>query len=200
MLFHYHFWTPYVEETEMFYVNNGFRVSLRVGKYNGDFQHFNPPLIWDDFRDEQIVFRIIEVRKGKVNITFGYGREVMFDHIGFSVSTEEHDQICENAKEMNWKVKTSDRRTFISTPFKFRIELQTHMDAIDDPTSMVKIKKLKMLTKKHGLEKGLAALFKGPVNEITSLVSDKVTIKEAVINGFMATDTTDPNGVKICNY
>jgi len=38
MLFHYHFWTPYVEETEKFYEDNGFRISQRIGKYQGDFQ------------------------------------------------------------------------------------------------------------------------------------------------------------------
>ncbi|GGB69819.1 hypothetical protein GCM10007199_40060 [Fictibacillus barbaricus] len=52
MLFHYHFWTPFVEETEKFYENNGFRISQRIGKYQGDFQMFNPPLKWDDFRDD----------------------------------------------------------------------------------------------------------------------------------------------------
>lgn len=53
LLFHYHFWTPYVEETEKFYIENGFRVSLRTGKYKGDFQTFNPPLMWDDFREKK---------------------------------------------------------------------------------------------------------------------------------------------------
>lgn len=34
MLFHYHHWTPYIEQTEAFYVRLGFRVSQRIGKYN----------------------------------------------------------------------------------------------------------------------------------------------------------------------
>lgn len=64
MLFHYHFWTLYVEETEKFYVKNSFRVSLRMGKDEGEFHTFNPPLTWDDFRHQAIQFRIIELGKG----------------------------------------------------------------------------------------------------------------------------------------
>ncbi|WP_306010419.1 hypothetical protein [Bacillus sp. MMSF_3328] len=71
MLFHYHFWTPNVEETENFYVDNGFRISQRIGRYQGEFQEFNPPLKWDDFREENILFRIIEARKGTINILLG---------------------------------------------------------------------------------------------------------------------------------
>jgi hypothetical protein len=101
MLFHYHFWTPYLEETEKFYEENGFNVSLRMGKYNGDFQNFNPPLTWNDFRIKNILFRIIEMRKGTVNITFGYGKKIKFDHIGFLVSKTKHHMLCDNAKKMN---------------------------------------------------------------------------------------------------
>lgn len=86
LLFHYHFWTPHLEETEKFYVENGFRTSLRTGKYQGEYQTFNPPLEWDDFRNKPITFRIIEVRRGAMNITFGFGKKVMFDHIGFLVT------------------------------------------------------------------------------------------------------------------
>ena len=75
MLFHYHFWTPFVEETEKFYVENGFVISQRIGRYEGEYQKFNPPLKWDDFREKNILFRIIEARKGTINITFGYRKK-----------------------------------------------------------------------------------------------------------------------------
>ncbi|PTY82912.1 hypothetical protein B5V90_18615, partial [Heyndrickxia sporothermodurans] len=79
MLFHYHFWTPYVEETEKFYEDNGFRISQRIGRYQGEFQEFNPPLKWEDLREKNILFRLIEARKGTINITSGYGKRIMFD-------------------------------------------------------------------------------------------------------------------------
>lgn len=199
LLFHYHFWTPYVEETEKFYIENGFRVSLRTGKYKGDFQTFNPPLMWDDFREKKIIFRIIEVRKGLVNITFGYGKKIMFDHIGFFVSKEDQNEICKNANELNWKVDRGERRTFITTPYDFRIELQSFNDAIDSITDNTKIEELNLNVKLKGLEKDLSFLFSNSVNNVISEVNNEVTIKKAVIKGFPSTNIMDPNGVRIFN-
>ncbi|PLS18037.1 hypothetical protein CVD28_10200 [Bacillus sp. M6-12] len=197
MLFHFHFWTPYVEETERFYLENGFRISQRIGKYNGDFQTFNPPLTWDDFREKKILFRIIEARKGAVNITFGFGKKIMFDHIGFLVSEEEQGDICENAAKMNWEVDKGDRRTFIATPYNFRIELQTNEDAVDSFNHQVKIQELKLKTKKPGLESDLFPLFGNSAYNISSEVGDVVTIKQAVIKNLISSSIVDPNGVEI---
>jgi len=197
MLFHYHFWTPYVEETERFYVENGFRVSQRIGKYQGDFLNFDPPLMWDDFRERNILFRIIEVRKGNINITFGYGKKVIFDHIGFLVSNIEHDEICENVNKLNWKVEKGDRRTFITTHYNFRIELQTNLDIVDSDAKDIKIQELRLETKVTGLENDLHILFGKTVDTIKTVVGDKVTIKEAIIRDYPAKQIQDPNGVKI---
>lgn len=199
MLFHYHFWTPYVQETEKFYVDNGFRTFQRVGKYDGDFQTFNPPLTWNDFREKNILFRIVEVRKGNINITFGYGKKIMFDHIGFLVSEKEQNEICETAERMNWVVNSGERRTFINTPYKFRIELQTNTDVIDSTTDNIIIKALKLETKQTGLENDLSILFSKSVNNIISEVGNEVTIKEAVMNGPLSSNIVDPNGVRIIN-
>lgn len=197
MLFHYHYWTPYVEETEKFYVDNGFHIFQRVGNYDGDFQMFNPPLTWNDFREKKILFRIVEVRKGNINITFGYGKKIIFDHIGFLVSESEQNKICENAERMNWEVNIGERRTFIKTPYKFRIELQTNTDVIDSMTENPKIKALKLETRKKGLDNDLSILFSKSVNNIISEVGNEVTIKEAVMNGPSSSDIVDPNGVRI---
>ncbi|MFD0829452.1 hypothetical protein ACT8ZR_28150 [Neobacillus sp. M.A.Huq-85] len=199
MIFHYHFWTPHLEETEKFYQENGFRISQRLGKYKGDFQTFNPPLTWDDFREKKILFRIIEARKGAVNITFGYGKRIMFDHIGFLVSKEEKGKISENAENMNWAVDRGERRTFITTPYHFRIELQSCVAVVDSISDNIKINKLTLETKIEGLDKGLSQLFGGPVNQIISDVGNEVMIKEAVINGFLSSNVVDPNGVKVFN-
>ncbi|KON90134.1 hypothetical protein AF332_27255 [Sporosarcina globispora] len=199
MLFHYHFWTPHVEETERFYVDHGFQVFQRIGKYQGDFQNFNPPLVWDDFREKNILFRIIEARKGTINITFGYGKKIIFDHIGFLISEKEQDLICENAAEMNWSVDRGERRTFINTPYSFRIELQTNKDIVDSMTDNIKIEELRIETKKKGLEDDLSALFGKTVNTIKSVTGDKVTIREAVITDFSSKQVVDPNGVRFVN-
>ncbi|BCB04006.1 hypothetical protein [Bacillus sp. KH172YL63] len=197
MLFHYHFWTPNVEETEKFYVDNGFRISQRIGKYRGEFQAFNPPLTWDDFGEKNILFRIIEARLGAVNITFGFGKRIMFDHIGYLVSMAEHDNLCVNAKKLKWDVQIGERRTFITTSYGFKIELQVNTDVIDEENDCAEISRLKMITKEEGLENDLSILFEEPVQHVFSQVGDKVTIKEAVIKGFGSSSIVDPNGVRL---
>ncbi|MBN8191844.1 hypothetical protein JI667_06735 [Bacillus sp. NTK074B] len=197
MLFHYHFWTPHVEETEKFYVKNGFRISLRTGKYRGDFQTFNPPLEWDDFRDRGIKFRIIEARKGAINITFGYGKRVMFDHIGFLVSPVELDEICQRAGGMNWKVNRNERRTFIGTPYGFRIELQSNKDAIDGPPAIARMEELELIMEDVELEKDLSCLLNETMNHIQVGKGETSTIHQAVMSGVVPSSQRDPNGVYV---
>ncbi|WP_264740569.1 hypothetical protein [Cytobacillus firmus] len=199
MLFHYHFWTPHLEETERFYVNNGFRIYQRIGKYQGDFQNFDPPLVWDDFREKKILFRIIEARKGTINITFGYGKKIIFDHIGFWVPEKKQELICQNADNMNWTVDRGERRTFITTPYSFRIEIQTNKDIVDSMNDNIKIEELRLETKKTGLEDDLSFLFGKPVSSIKSVIGETVTIREAVIKDFSTKPLADPNGVRILN-
>ncbi|MGR3764078.1 hypothetical protein [Rossellomorea sp. NS-SX7] len=131
-LFHYHWWTDKVKEMEQFYQQQGFETVLRVGKVNGEMQSFNPPLNWDDFKGKEIAFRIIEMVKGQTNVTFGQGKRDMFDHIGVLVDDEEYKGILARAGELNWHINEGERRTFISTPWKFRIELQRRSDVVGE--------------------------------------------------------------------
>ncbi|WP_139207370.1 hypothetical protein [Halobacillus dabanensis] len=117
---------------EEFYNQLGFETKLRVGKYNGEMQAFDPPLEWEDFRDREIIFRIVEVVKGQTNITFGHGNRGIFDHIGVLVNETEYRQIIDKAKKEKLRINEGDRRTFISTPWKFRIELQRRKDVVTD--------------------------------------------------------------------
>jgi hypothetical protein len=66
-------------------------------------------------------------------------------------------------------------------------------------TDFIEINKLKMITKKKGLENDLAILFGKSVSNIISGVGDEVTIKEVVIKGFLSSNIVDPNGVRIFN-
>jgi hypothetical protein len=92
-LFHFHFWTDKVERMERFYRSHGFRTALRMGKENGEMRMYNPPLEWDDFRHRPILFRIIEVIRGQLNVNFGTGTRDRFDHLGLLVDEEEHDAV-----------------------------------------------------------------------------------------------------------
>ncbi|WP_053428208.1 hypothetical protein [Rossellomorea marisflavi] len=128
--FHYHWWTDKVEEMEAWYRGIGFETRQRIGRANGEMREFNPPLEWEDFRQEEVQFRIIEMVQGQVNITFGQGKRDRFDHIGFLMDDLEHDEVLKNASLLGWRVDEGERRTFISTPWRFRVELQRRKEAV----------------------------------------------------------------------
>lgn len=65
-----------------------------------------------------------------MNITFGQGKRDRFDHIGFLVDDREHDEVLKNAALLGWRVDEGERRTFISNPWRFRVELQRRKGAV----------------------------------------------------------------------
>ncbi|KRE18485.1 hypothetical protein ASE42_00735 [Bacillus sp. Root920] len=190
-LFHYHYWTPFVEETEQAYRSLGFEVKGRFTKSGS----FHPPLTWEDFREEQPTFRIIEMRKGQINITFGCSKKVLFDHIGFLVSDEEYDQLLAQAKELNWPIQAGERRTFLSTPLRLRLELQRRTDVIETGNDAlhamtIAVPDLSQTTKVDQLLSPLHQPIHWQKGEQLSLLNVVMTDDDGV-------DTTDPNGVHI---
>lgn len=194
MLFHYHLWTPNVEATEQFYEKLGFAVTQRIGKTDGAFTAFDPPLTWDDFRDDGIRFRIIEMKRGAINVTFGHGKAVRFDHLGFLVTPEQRTLLLERAQQMDWTVQANERRTFIQTPYACRIELQTHHDAIlsDGPH----LKRLELSTKQVGFEQELKRLFGHAIDEVTTVPGDHTVLQQVIFTG-EDREAVDPNGVSV---
>ncbi|WNF51220.1 MULTISPECIES: hypothetical protein [Bacillus] len=192
-LFHYHYWTPFVEETEQTYRSLGFEVNGRFTKDGS----FHPPLTWDDFREEQPTFRIIEMRKGQINITFGYSKKVLFDHIGFLVSDEEYDQLLAQAKELNWPIQAGERRTFLSTPLRLRLELQRRTDVIETGTDAlhamtIAVPDLSQTAKVDQLLSPLHQPIHWQKGEQLSLLNVNMTDVDEM-------NTIDPNGVHIVN-
>ncbi|MEC0984123.1 hypothetical protein P9B36_06095 [Bacillus safensis] len=192
-LFHYHYWTPFVEETEQTYRSLGFEVKGRFTKDGS----YHPPLTWDDFREEQPTFRIIEMRKGQINNTFGYSKKVLFDHIGFLVSDEKYDQLLAQAKELNWPIQAGERRTFLSTPLRLRLELQRRTDVIETGTNAL-----------HAMTIAVPDLSQTPkVDQLLSPLhqpihwqkGERLSLLDVIMTDVDAVDTTDPNGVHIVN-
>ncbi len=137
-LFHYHFWTDKAEAMERFYRSREFRTALRIGRENGEMRTYNPPLDWEDFRHRGIRFRIIEMIRGHVNVTFGDGTRDRLDHLGVLVDEEEHDAVANRARQSGMQVKESDARTFVQTPWGFRLELQRRRDVVDvEPKAVI---------------------------------------------------------------
>ncbi|HET7656925.1 MAG TPA: hypothetical protein VFK37_01435 [Bacillales bacterium] len=190
-LFHYHHWTDCVEETEQFYTTNGFRTAGRFGTE----RTYHPPLTWEDFRNEQPLLRIVEVRKDQVNVTFGRGNRPMFDHIGWLVSKNEHDVICEHARKLGWNVNSNERRTFIGTPFHLRLELQQHDDAID--TGTCEICFMDITVKETKYTDQLPKLFGHSLPELRFQRGARLALERVVLKNMEKRRVTDPQGVML---
>lgn len=119
----------------------------------------------------------------------------MFDHIGFLVTKEEHDEICSRASKLGWHVDKGARRTFIGTPIRLRIELQQRDDAVgegrDCITSMfISVKDLNDV-------KDFSALLGEQDAELQFIKANELALKEVFMKGQKNSIVTDPNGVKI---
>ncbi|GGA70006.1 hypothetical protein [Ornithinibacillus halotolerans] len=194
-LFHYHHWTNQVEETEKFYVENGFEVSGRFAKVKDGMKTYHPPLQWDDFRKENPVFRIIEVRKGKVNVTFGAAKRIMFDHIGFLVSKEEHDELCNLARQFGWNVNEGDRRTFIGTPSRLRLELQQREDVVEGGSDF--ISSIEIVVKEPSHVQDFTRFLGNKLENIKLTVGEQLALKKVLICGSSIGSAKSPNEVCI---
>ncbi len=205
--FHYHWWTDKVEEMEAWYRGIGFETRQRIGRANGEMREFNPPLEWEDFRQEEVQFRIIEMVQGQVNITFGQGKRDRFDHIGFLMDDLEHDEVLKNAALLGWRVDEGKRRTFISTPWRFRVELQRRKEAVRSEAypSLARLKlnidrpgRLSALAELLGAEaedKGETCLIRTADWELQLSRGQESSLKSVEVRQRETLTATDPVGV-----
>ncbi|RNB85041.1 hypothetical protein EDM56_19190 [Brevibacillus fluminis] len=198
-LFHYHHWTPAVEETESFYRDRGFHVTLRNGKVNGAFQRFDPPLEWKDFREQGVMFRIIEMVRGQINVTFGFGKENRFDHIGFLVTEGERVAICERAEAWGWEIERGERRTFVYTPYRFKVELQTRSDVVDAADN-TEIARMVMGHKEVDVPDRLRQLLDDPLEQLSFEPCGQTGILEITLAEAEAVSGVDPCGVRLADH
>ncbi|EKF35874.1 hypothetical protein [Bacillus xiamenensis] len=190
-LFHYHYWTPFVEETEKAYTSLGFDVKSRFTKEGS----FHPPLTWDDFREKNPVFRIVEMRKGQINVTFGYSKKVIFDHIGFLVTDDEYHQLLIQAKKQHWGIQTGERRTFLSTPIRLRIELQRRTDVIETGEEALSGMTIAVPDLTH--TPNVDQLLDGLIQPIHWEKGERLSLLKVMIKDANCKNTIDPNGVHV---
>ncbi|EIT87112.1 hypothetical protein A374_02624 [Fictibacillus macauensis ZFHKF-1] len=193
-LFHYHFWTDKVEETEQFYRKLGFTVIGRHAMGKGTIVTYHPPLDWNDFREESPLFRIIEVGNGEVRITFGAGKASLFDHIGFLVNADELHKLCNRAEVLGWKVARGERRTFIHTPYRFKLELQLRHDLVQETD--IALRAVTLEVNDDEVEQQLRRLFNGELPAVNITKGERVHLKEVHFQG-LSVQENDPNGVKL---
>ncbi|WP_330633413.1 hypothetical protein [Halocatena halophila] len=116
-LFHLHFNTPALETATARLNEYGVPLQQRFGTVRGERvsvgPETQPP---DEFRLKLQVHRI-----GAVNISLAPGQQPHFDHLGVFVA--DIDDVLTRARSREWSVRSNERRTFVMTPWGFRVEL-----------------------------------------------------------------------------
>ncbi|WP_044639815.1 hypothetical protein [Risungbinella massiliensis] len=195
-LFHYHHWLTELEEMETFYRELGFVVQLRLGrKKGGSWESIDPTLSWEEIKEQKILFRIIEMRRGVLNVTFGFGKETKFDHIGFLVGTSEKEKICQKASSFGWKIDDSrETRTFLQLPNDFRVELQEDPSYVgEDP--LPKLTELAITLPEIEQVEQMRELFSVPELEIE--VGEEILLERVLLDDRDDYYLVDPTGVFI---
>ncbi|WP_224333351.1 hypothetical protein [Haloprofundus halobius] len=116
-LFHLHFNTPNVDDAAERLGQLGVSLHRRFGSVGGESVSLTPEKPAPDrFRPKLQVHR-----HGAVDITLAPGRRPHFDHLGLFVRSTE--DVCERAESRGWSVRPNERRTFVMTPWGFRVEI-----------------------------------------------------------------------------
>ena len=126
-LFHLHYHVPDVKYAESVLADKGLPLRAKFGAVDDEIIAVEageePP--------ERFQFRLQDSQRGYANITLTSGTRVQFDHFG--VVTATFDSIIQRAREANWPVHGVEApRTFLITPWEFRIELHPENGRVVD--------------------------------------------------------------------
>ncbi|ELZ91531.1 hypothetical protein C440_14494 [Haloferax mucosum ATCC BAA-1512] len=118
-IFHLHYHVPDVDTAATALELHGIDPVARFGSVDGDSRALSPAdAVPDGFR-----LRLQTNRGGAVDVTLTPGPHVAFDHLGVVVA--DLPAVVSRATERGWSVTENERRTFLVTPWEFRIELQS---------------------------------------------------------------------------
>lgn len=126
-LFHLHYHVPDVDYAERSLAKRGFPVRSRFVRVDDELVSFGPA---EDLPDE-FRFRLQDSQRGYANVTLTSGKEVYFEHFG--LVTADFEAVVDRAMSAEWYVLNVDQpRTFLTTPWGFRIELHRTGDRVDN--------------------------------------------------------------------
>lgn len=125
-LFHLHFHVPDVAVAAAAIDRIGLPPNARYGAVDGESVRLDP----GDPDPDGFRFRLQDHQVGHVNITLTSGPRVRFDHLG--VVTDAFDAVLDRARDAGWRVRPNERRTFLVTPWGFRVEVHPAGGRIDE--------------------------------------------------------------------
>lgn len=117
-LFHLHYHVPDVEYAERVLAENGLPLHAKFGSVDDEMVALQP----DEDPPDGFRLRLQDSQRGYANVTLTSGKDVRFDHLG--LVTSEFESIVRRAEDADWTVRgIDDPRTFLVTPWRFRIEV-----------------------------------------------------------------------------
>ncbi|WP_410765152.1 VOC family protein [Haloferax sp. DFSO60] len=117
-VFHLHYQTPDIEHATATLADHGITPNAKFGSADGESVSLSP----DETPPDEFKLRLQTNRGGSADVTLAPGPRVKFDHFG--VVVEDVAAVVERAEAHEWPVVQNERRTFLTTPWRFRIELQ----------------------------------------------------------------------------
>lgn len=126
-LFHLHYHVPDLGFAEQVLAEHGLPPHAKYGSVDDEPVSLEP----GENPPEGFDFKLQDAQRGYANVTITPGKDVRFDHIG--LVSPAFESIVERAKDAEWQVHGVDTpRTFLITPWGFRIEIHPEDGIIAD--------------------------------------------------------------------
>jgi hypothetical protein len=122
--------TKGVKIMEDFYVKIlGFQVLARYGYVNEEHTRFTPEVSWEELESKGARLRLVELQCGAVNLVLMPSKfqQTKLDHFGIILDEQTFENVFQVAEELDLKSSRSPERSFIATPFGFKIELHPNV-------------------------------------------------------------------------
>lgn len=126
-LYHLHYHVPDVDYAGHVLSEQGLPLHNTFGLGDGEMISLQP----DTAIPEEIRFRLYVSQRGYANVTLIPGKHVQFEHLG--IITTKFDSIIARAEAAGWYIHGLEKpRTFLNTPWGFRIELHPEGTRIEE--------------------------------------------------------------------
>ncbi|KAB1188893.1 MULTISPECIES: hypothetical protein [Haloferax] len=183
-VFHLHYHVPDVDYAASVLVAHGIVPSRRFGSLDGESVSFAP----DETAPPEFSRRLQTNRGGMADVTLTPAPRLDFDHFG--VVVENVSTVVERAREREWTVTENDRRTFLVTPWGFRVELQAaESDVIAElgPATDCQFTDVTLavpVEAREQIDRGLRAVLGNVANlRITPVRGPTPAVREALLDG-----------------